>query len=241
MKHRIYKRYKTRKKGGQHYHVGKKPRKNYGSKMFRDQIKKGLDFTVPSDKEIKSDNKDYIEQFKYSHLDIAKKVKQTKTKDVTPSDIIKFIEKNPEYYRQAKKVKWMTKADPLEFFESSNLGGFSPPDETSNQMWLDPKKPRIVISTLIKQKENVPRVIRHELEHYKQFEELGQENFNKLVDKGIDKDIKKKGFIVYKPWRDRPIEQDVLKRTARLTERQKARWDKSSNELGGKSFRQLFK
>lgn len=229
----------------QHYWIGKRLRKNYGSKMFREQIKKELDFTVPSNKEIKSDNKDLLDQFSYSHRDLVRKINNQTTKDVTPSDIIRFIEKNPEYYKPAKKVKWMTKADPLEFFESGNLGGFSAPDDTSKQMWIDPEKPRIVISTLINQKENVPKIIRHELEHYKQFEEFGQDKFNKLVDKGIivDKDLEKKGFniVVHKPWKDRPIEKDVLKRTARLTERQKARWNKSSNELGGKPFRQLFK
>ena len=93
MKHRI----KIRRRDGirQRYWVGRKLRRNYGSKMIRDQIK--IDIPTLSEEGFHS-KKDFVETLPGS-IEVVLPQKYRR------KEVISVLEKNPELYKEFRKTK----------------------------------------------------------------------------------------------------------------------------------------
>ena len=161
MKHRIYKRYRTKKRGGQHYKIGRKLRKNYGSKMFREQIKKEL----YGDEELRDAHFLILrESFKKDpFLSDATIIKDPK---LGSKQIIHAIEKNPDLLKNLKNTSIFfyetDKLAPAGFSHTKrNIIGVDKSVLTNPPIWIDP-------ITQSKREHPLKDILKHEVTHFKQ-------------------------------------------------------------------------
>ncbi|MEK6829354.1 MAG: hypothetical protein AABY15_04450 [Nanoarchaeota archaeon] len=182
MKHKIWIKRKDRVK--QRYWVGKKLQKNYGSKMFREQVKKEL----YGDDELRGAHFTILQESlkKDPFLFDAKVIKHHKPGS---KQLIHAVEKNPDLLKDLKNTS-------VFFYETDRLApaGFS--HKQRNIIAVDKNvltKPPIWIDPITQSKREHPLkdILKHEVVHFKQRNLSPEEQKELAANLAMHMDIRK--------------------------------------------------